>query len=86
MTDNVDYYTKMTDLLPGQFRMESYETRMIREYICDTVEDIESLPADCVMGSTARITSPPAIYRKMSNGKWAIQMTGEKSEVRTNGV
>ena len=84
--EETDYYGKMTALLPGQFNMERYETRRICEFICDTPEDIESLPADCEMGSTARIVSPPSIYRKMSTGKWVIQMTSEKSEVRTDGV
>lgn len=84
--EETDYYGKMTALLPGQFNMESYETRRICEFICDTPKDIDSLPIDCEMGSTARVVSPPSIYRKMSTGKWVIQMTSEKSEVRTDGV
>lgn len=86
MTENPDYYGKMIGLLPGQFRMEAYETHRICEFICDTVEDIKSLPEDCEMGSTARIVSPPAIYRKMSTGRWVLQRTSEKSEVKTDGV
>lgn len=81
----MSYYEKMVDLLPSQFRFETYETSHIREYICDTADDIKNLPADCEMGSTARIADYPAIYRKMSNGKWVLQMISAESEAKSNG-
>ena len=81
----MSYYEKLVDLLPGQFKFETYETSHIREYICDTADDIQSLPADCEMGSTARITGHPAIYRKMSTGEWVLQMISAENEVTSNG-
>lgn len=81
-----DYYKKMTGLLPGQFRMESYETRRICEFICNTKDDVDLLPEDCEMGSTARIVDPPAIFRKLSTGKWVAQMSSENPEVISDVV
>lgn len=73
----MSYYEKMLGMLPSQFRLESYDTSRICEFICTSVDDIENLPKDCEMGSVARIVEPPAIYRKTSSGRWIVQRSSE---------
>lgn len=73
----MSYYEKMLKLLPGQFRLESYDSRRICEFICESVKDLDGLPEDCEMGSVARIIEPPAIYRKNSSGRWIVQQSSE---------
>jgi hypothetical protein len=44
----------------------------INEYICDTVEDLNSLPPRCEPGSTAIVLEEgnAAVYMKNTQGKW----------------
>ena len=41
----------------------------INEYVCDTVDDLISLPK-CSMGSMALIISTSEVYMKNSSGEW----------------
>ena len=41
----------------------------INEYVCDTVDDLVSLPK-CSMGSMALIISTSEVYMKNSSGEW----------------
>lgn len=41
----------------------------IKEFACDTVEDLEKLP-NCAMGSTAIVIATTEVYMKDSSGKW----------------
>jgi hypothetical protein len=42
----------------------------VNEYIVDTPEDLEKLPYNCVMGSSALCLSNSSVYIKNSKGKW----------------
>ena len=42
----------------------------IKEFACDTVEDLEKLPNNCAMGSTAIVIATTEVYMKDSSGKW----------------
>ena len=74
----IDAYKEMYDKLPMQFQLESHEESKLGDYICDTADDLKNLPADCEMGSVARIIDPPAIYRKSSAGKWILQFSSKE--------
>lgn len=41
----------------------------VNEYVCDTVEDLESLPR-CKMGSTVLVLDTSSVYVKDGNGDW----------------
>lgn len=41
----------------------------VNEYVCDTVEDLESLPR-CKMGSTVLVLETSDVYVKDGNGDW----------------
>lgn len=42
----------------------------VNEYVIDEPEDLNSLPKNCVMGSTALCLSNSSVYMKNSKGKW----------------
>jgi hypothetical protein len=42
----------------------------IKEFVCDTLDDIENLPIDVKPGSAALIISTGAIYMINSKGEW----------------
>lgn len=42
----------------------------VNEYIIDTPEDLNFLPINCVMGSSALCLSNGSVYIKNSEGKW----------------
>ena len=69
----IDAYKEMYDRLPLQFQLESFDESYFGDFICDTKDDLESLPSDCEMGSIARVIAPPSIYRKNSAGRWILQ-------------
>mgnify|MGYP001068121654 CR=1 FL=1 len=74
----ISAYKELYAKLPTQFQLESYE----ESYVCDTQEDLKNLPNNCTMGSTARVISPLAVYKRNSTGKWVLQETinGEQSD------
>ena len=41
----------------------------IKEFVCDTVDDLETLPS-CQMGSVAIIIATASVYMKNSKGEW----------------
>ena len=41
----------------------------IKEFVCDTVEDLQTLP-QCKMGSTAFVIATSEIYMINSKGEW----------------
>lgn len=41
----------------------------IKEFTCDTIEDLEELP-DCSMGSSAIVLKPLGVYIKDGNKEW----------------
>lgn len=41
----------------------------IKEFVCDTNEDLKNLP-DCDMGSSAIVIEPSSVYLKNSQGEW----------------
>ena len=42
----------------------------VNEYIIDEPEDLNSLPRNCAMGSSALCLSNSSVYIKNSKGKW----------------
>lgn len=42
----------------------------IYEYACDTVEEINSLPKNCAMGSTCKVLSTGDFYILNGNKEW----------------
>lgn len=42
----------------------------VNEYVIDSLEDLEKLPQNCVMGSSALCLSDSSVYIKNSKGKW----------------
>lgn len=42
----------------------------IKEFVCDTLDDIENLPIDVKPGSAALVISTGAIYMINSKGEW----------------
>jgi len=42
----------------------------LKDFVCDTAEDIEYLPTDCLMGSTAFVIATSEAYMLNSTGKW----------------
>lgn len=41
----------------------------IKEFVCDTEEDLQNLP-DCDMGSSAIVIKPAGVYLKNSQDEW----------------
>ena len=41
----------------------------VKEFVCDTVEDLQTLPK-CEMGSLAIVISEASVYLRNSAGKW----------------
>ena len=41
----------------------------VNEYVCDTIEDLASLPP-CGMGSTAIVISTSEVYMRNGKGEW----------------
>ena len=41
----------------------------VKEFVCDTVEDLQTLPK-CEMGSLAIVISEISVYLRNSAGKW----------------
>lgn len=41
----------------------------VKEFVCDTVEDLQTLPK-CEMGSLAIVISEVSVYLRNSAGKW----------------
>ncbi len=78
----ISAYKELYAKLPTQFQLESYEESCLGDYVCDTQEDLKNLPNNCTMGSTARVISPLAVYKRNSTGKWVLQETinGEQSD------
>lgn len=78
----ISAYNDMVEKLPLQFRLEAYDESYFGDFICDTKDDLNSLPTDCAMGSIARVIEPPSIYRKSSSGTWVLQKrVGEDEEI-----
>ena len=44
----------------------------IREFICDDVNDLDTLPKNCPQGSTAFVIEGAAVYIKKSDGTWKV--------------
>lgn len=42
----------------------------VKEYVCDTPEDIPNLPQHCGMGSTCIVISTSEVYMMNSERKW----------------
>ena len=42
----------------------------VNEYVCDKVEDIETLPKNCAMGSTCVVISTTEVYMMNGEKKW----------------
>lgn len=82
----IDVYTEMVSELPQQFQLERYKDSYIGDFVCDTVDGLDSLPEDCEMGSIARVIEPPSIYRKQSTGTWKFQITAKTGEEAQDGV
>ena len=78
----ISAYKELYAKLPTQFQLESYEESCLGDYVCDTQEDLKNLTNNCTMGSTARVISPLAVYKRNSTGKWVLQETinGEQSD------
>ena len=65
----ISAYKELYAKLPTQFQLESYEESCLGDYVCDTQEDLKNLPNNCTMGSTARVISPLAVYKRELYGK-----------------
>lgn len=50
-----------------QMGQEQYD---LKDFVCDTPEDIQYLPTDCTMGSTAFIISTSEVYMINSRKEW----------------
>lgn len=42
----------------------------LKDFVCDTEADIQYLPTDCLMGSTAFVMETSKGYMLNSTGKW----------------
>lgn len=42
----------------------------VKEFVCDTPEDIAMLPRNCSMGSTCVVISTSEVYMMNSKGEW----------------
>lgn len=42
----------------------------VKEYVCDTPDDIVNLPRNCGMGSTCIVISTSEVYMMNSKGEW----------------
>ena len=51
----------------GLLKNGCHITYGVREYVVDTAADVENLPKDCTMGSTAFVIASGEVY--MFNGK-----------------
>lgn len=78
----ISAYNDMVEKLPLQFRLEDCDKSYFGDFICDTKDDLKSLPTDCAMGSIARVIELPSIYRKSASGTWVLQKSvGEDEEI-----
>lgn len=42
----------------------------VKEYVCDTPDDLSKLPRTCGMGSTCVVISTSEVYMMNSNREW----------------
>lgn len=50
--------------------MSGKEVKELREFVCDTDQDIATLPTDCAPGSTAIVIENGSVYMMNSKGEW----------------
>lgn len=49
---------------------DNYNNSNYREYICDDISDISSLPVDCAVGSTAFVIDGSSVYMLGNDKQW----------------
>ena len=54
----------------SQLRQSGHKTYGLQEFVCDTPEDLDDLPVDAKMGSTAFVISTSSLYMINSQGEW----------------
>lgn len=54
----------------SQLKQSGHTTYGLQEFVCDTPEDLDNLPIDAKIGSTAFIISTSQIYMINSKGEW----------------
>lgn len=70
----------MLSELPQQFQLRLQKNVLVDRFVCDTPEDLKTLPQKCTLGSIAIVAYPPSVYFKNSVGLWVIQ-TEHKDDV-----
>lgn len=43
----------------------------VKDFVCDTMEDIEKLPKNCGMGSTCLVISESRVFMLNGNKEWS---------------
>lgn len=54
----------------GILKTGGHTTYNLKEYVVDIVADIDNLPVDAVMGSTAFVIETGDVYMINSSGEW----------------
>lgn len=54
----------------SQLGQSGHTTYGLQEFVCDTIEDLDNLPIDAKIGSTAFIISTSSLYMINSQGEW----------------
>lgn len=54
----------------GILSLNGKPAQSVFEYVCDSADDVENLPIDCAMGSTAFIIENGDVYMINSQKEW----------------